>query len=205
MIEIRTMRLSRLQDKGELLLAEADEERRKRAMRFVHREDMLRCLAAGYLLKHFVPGYSGDRLIIGKDGKPFLKEGLPFSISHGGDYILLAWLDGSGGIGADVEPLGHMDLYRPILPYSMSEAEIRFVGDDPANALRIWTRKESLYKSVGTGVKDILELPEVLEDEVEFLGRRVHLTSYIEDAHVFSIACHGYDGIRELAINHITI
>lgn len=71
MIEVRTMKLSAFRDKEEFLYSEASRQRRERASRFIHRDDRLRCLAAGYLMKHCLPGYSEALLHTGVDGKPF--------------------------------------------------------------------------------------------------------------------------------------
>ena len=188
MIEVRAMKLSALRDKEEFLYSEASCRRREKAARFVHTDDRLRCLAAGFLLKHQLPGYAEALLYTGADGKPFLKNGTAFSLSHGGDYIVLAWCEGAEGIGVDVEPIREMEYYRAILPFAMAEREITAVGESGREAVRIWTRKESLYKSVGEGVSDLRELPEVLAERMWFLGKPCLLTSWEEDGHSFSVA-----------------
>ncbi|MBR5109155.1 MAG: 4'-phosphopantetheinyl transferase superfamily protein [Clostridia bacterium] len=188
MIEVRTMKLSTLRDKEKVLYYEADRQRRERASRFIQADDRLRCLAAGILMKRCLPGYSEALLYTGVDGKPFLRGGVPFSLSHGGEYIVLAWCNGVDGIGIDVEPIREMEYYQAIIPCFMTSGEIKAVGESAREAVRVWTRKESLYKCVGEGVTDFRELPEVLEDRVLFGNAMCCLNSWEKDGHMFSVA-----------------
>ena len=191
MIEIYTARLSEIRNKEKYLLETAGRQRKEKALRFLQADDRLRCLAAGYLLKQHLPGYSEEMLRTGKEGKPFLPGGPAFSISHGGDFVVLAVDGSSEGIGVDVEPIREMEYYKTILPYAMTDTEKRTVGEDAKCAVRIWTRKESLYKCVGEGVSDFLELPEVLEDQVFFFGKLCRLHSWEREGHMFSVASRG--------------
>ena len=196
MIEVRTMELSQLCDREARLYSDADAQRRERASRYVHADDRLRCLAAGYLMKHCLPGYSASHLRKGPDGKPFLAGGVPFSLSHGGNYIVLAWCEDApdiAGVGVDVEPVRDMAYYQAILPCFMTAEERSTAGGDAAQAVRIWTRKESLYKCSGEGVSDFLQLPPVHHDRVLFQGKPARLTSWEACGHSFSAALWGSD------------
>ena len=135
-IEVRTIKISDIRDKEKFLLDSVGRQRREKALRFHYADDRLRCLAEGYLMKQYLPGFSEKLIAFGREGKPFLPGGVPFSISHGGNYAVLAWCEGAEGVGVDVEPIRDMEYYRPILPHFMT----------------IWTRKESLYKCVGEGI-----------------------------------------------------
>ena len=205
MIEVRTMKLSGLRDREEYLSREAGSLRREKASRFIREDDRLRCLAVGYMMRRCLPGYSEALLCTGKAGKPFLRDGVPFSISHGGNYIVLAWCAGAEGIGVDAEPIREMEYYQAILPYSMTAKERDAVGGDAGTAVRIWTRKESLYKCVGEGVSDFRELPEVLEDRVLFSGRLCRLKSWEEEDHAFSVALHGSEESMDLMIQPVAL
>ena len=188
MIEVRTVKLSAIRDKEEVLYSEVGRSRRERASRFIRADDRLRCLAAGTLMKRCLPGYSEALYNTGADGKPFLRGGVPFSLSHGGEYIVLAWCEEAEGIGIDVEPVREMEYYRAILPCFMTPGEIRAVGESAWEAVRVWTRKESLYKCIGEGITDFRELPEVLEDRVMFGNAMCCLNSWEKDGHMFSVA-----------------
>lgn len=198
------MELSGLRGREKFLYNEADARRRHKASRYLRADDRLRCLAAGCLMKHCLPDYSEDRLYYGPDGKPFLRDGVSFSISHGGNYVMLAWCDAAEGIGVDVEPIREFEYYRQIIPRTMTAREQKFVGEDAGAAVRIWTRKESLYKCVGEGITDFRELPEVLEDRVVFLGRSCDLLSREKENHFFSVALRGCKEPLYIKIQNLT-
>lgn len=210
MIEIRMMKLSELRGREKSLQSEVDEQRRERASRYLLADDRLRCLAAGCLMKRCLPGYSEDRLFYGVNGKPFLHDSVPFSISHGGNYVALVWCDAAEGVGVDVEAIRGFEYYRPILPWAMTAREQRAVGEDARAAVRIWTRKESLYKCVGEGITDFRELPEVLEDQTLFFGQSCQLLSWEEENHSFSIALRnckktiGHEIVSQSAMNPLS-
>ncbi len=193
MTSIYTIKLSEIQDKEEYLFRCADRSRREKAELFRQKDDRLRCLAAGYLMKHYVPGFSEERLYYGEQGKPFLRGGMPFSISHGGNFIVLTVCRDAESIGVDVENIREIEWYRDILPCSMTENERMFVGDSANRAVFIWTRKESLFKCSGEVITDISDLPEVIQDRVFFCGHPVVLNSRESDNHIFSVAWRGAD------------
>ena len=87
-----------------------------------------------------------------------------------------------------MEPIREMAYYRAILPCFMTSGEIKAVGESARNTVRVWTRKERLYKCVGEGVTDFRELPEVLEDRVLFGNAMCCLNSWEKDGHMFSVA-----------------
>lgn len=205
MTEIRVLKLPEIRGSGEFLYAAVSARRREQASRFIQRDDRLRCLAAGYLMEHCLPDWSEQRFYTGREGKPYLRDGVPFSLSHGGDFVALAWQDGAAGIGIDVEPIREMDYYQNILPNAMTEAEQNAVGVHAATAVRIWTRKESLYKCIGEGFSSFRELPPVLEERVMFLGMPVRFKSWEEEGHSFSVAVRGPDEPIRLVIQTVTI
>ena len=188
MIEVCAMKLSGIRNREEYLYGEADRQRRTKALRFIRADDRLRCLAAGYLMKRCLPGYREELLYTGTNGKPFLRGGPAFSISHGGDYVVLAWDEAAEGVGVDVEPVMEMECYQEILPFYATEDEQKAIGKDARKAVWVWTRKECLYKCVGEGISDVLELPEVLEELVLFQGKSFFLESLEREGHLFSFA-----------------
>ena len=203
--EVYILRLSDLRDQEEYLLDSADCQRKEKALRFIRKDDYLRSLAAGYLMKKYLPGFSEDRLRTGKDGKPFLAGGPAFSISHAGDYVVLAWDGNADGIGVDVEPIREMEYYQPILPFYTTTEEQKAIGNDAQKAVWIWTRKESLYKCVGEGISDFRELPDVLEDQALFSGILCCLRSWKKSGHMFSIAWRGLDKSRKFHVKPVEI
>ena len=140
MISIYTMKLSGIRGKEAALLLSASPRRREKAQRFLREDDRLRCLAAGYLMQHCLSGYAEDRLRTGRDGKLFLTGGPAFSLSHGGEYVILGVTDEAPSIGVDVEPIREMAWYQPILPRFLTVEEQNAVGMQsvaPPSSLRI--------------------------------------------------------------------
>ena len=188
MTKIYAIRVSDIKDKEDLLMNIVGKWRREKAKTFYRLDDRLRSLAVGYLIERYLPGFSADKLSIGKDGKPFLRNGIAFSASHGGDFAVLAWDDVAKGIGVDVEPIKDMDNFEDMLPMYATTREQESVGNNAKKALWLWTRKESLYKCIGEGVTDPSELPEVLADNVCFFGKNCHLATIEKEDHIFSLA-----------------
>ena len=87
----------------------------------------------------------------------------------------------------------YLAYYQAILPCFMTAEERSAAGGDAAQAVRIWTRKESLYKCSGEGISDFLQLPPVLHDRVLFQGKPARLTSWEACGHSFSAALWGSD------------
>lgn len=96
----------------------------------------------------------------GTYGKPFAEvNGLPaavsFSVSHSGQYGLIAYAPG-GRLGVDVEqvvPKRHLD---SLIEAVMGPDERRELGEMRGQArlhqfFRLWTCKEALVKALGTG------------------------------------------------------
>jgi 4'-phosphopantetheinyl transferase len=132
-----------------------DEHERERLSRFRQPEDAARYLAA-HALTRVVLGRCLERspssLIFDRTcrcgalhGKPALAGGGPgFSLSHAGDVVGVAVLDG-GVVGLDVEA---------VRPMSDLAAMARHIGApaEPAAFFLAWTRKEALLKATGDGL-----------------------------------------------------
>jgi len=117
----------------------------------------------------------------GKHGKPYLKgSDFHFSLSHSGEYVVCAYGDES--LGADIQRI--KDSIPNHTNKILSQAEKSYLdslnGKDKNNAFyRIWTRKESLIKWDGRGLK--ISLPEIktvmgnqLTDMVSFEGKNCY-------------------------------
>ena len=127
--------------------------RRELAAAYRQPEDRVRCLAAGWLLEHALPG---SRLLEARDekGKPYL-QGLPgtsISLTHSEAWVACAVHD---------QPVG-VDIERPraadagLAGTFMSPLELeQYAACPQADRLdyfsRLWTAKEAYLKAVGTG------------------------------------------------------
>jgi 4'-phosphopantetheinyl transferase len=82
---------------------------------------------------------------------------IEFSVSHGGDLLVLAFA-GRGPVGVDVEPIeGPEDVPADLVDFTLTAAERLRLREGPAAQrrrifLRHWTGKEAILKALGTGL-----------------------------------------------------
>ena len=133
--------------KGVELLTES---RRARIDRYVRFEDKARCLIAGLLLRR-VCGVTDDfQLTYGAKGKPYLKDGGAFfSISHSGDYVVLATSDSE--VGVDIEKVANYS--DSVAARCFTPQELKWMRSSSCRDTfhRLWTAKESIMKGTGLG------------------------------------------------------
>lgn len=143
------------------------EDERERAGRFRFERDRRRFVAARawlrILLGRYV-GQPGDALpfAYGVKGKPYLKGGPHFSVSHSGELALFAFCGGEE-VGVDVEAVREIDDAEGIVRSHFTPAE-RKRWMATASALRAraffdgWTRQEAIGKALGEGLA-LMESP----------------------------------------------
>lgn len=94
-------------------------------------------------------------------GRPRLASGLvpdrpEFSLSHGGDLVLIGLAPAGAPIGVDVERLPSAmtvgETMNSLHPAERAELAASPGGPSPASFARIWTRKEAYLKAIGTGL-----------------------------------------------------
>ncbi|WP_052434133.1 4'-phosphopantetheinyl transferase family protein [Streptacidiphilus melanogenes] len=91
-------------------------------------------------------------------GRPRLAsaDGPEFSLSHGGDLVLIGLAPQSAPIGVDVERLPGPETVREttatLHPAERTELAAAAGGPSPEAFARIWTRKEAYLKALGTGL-----------------------------------------------------
>jgi len=148
--------------------------RYQKALHFKDEKARLLSVTAGILLWE-VSGIREDEIRYTDSGKPYIPGGPHFSLSHSGDYALLAV--GSSPLGADLEKTDpkHLSVMKRVF----TPEEIAFVGDDPERFTRLWTLKEGLSKAIGLGlfmdfravsVLPALEEKPILYDGVPYCG-----------------------------------
>lgn len=140
------------------------EEEQLRASRIVNPAARSRFLAAHLALRLVLaagglPVFSRHVFERGTHGKPFLPEGPEFSLSHSGDFALIA-VSRHGPVGVDIEQLRTMTLsadWRGTYP-----ALARF-DSAPAGAsererfFQAWTRLEASCKRQGQSLAAVLD------------------------------------------------
>jgi 4'-phosphopantetheinyl transferase len=84
-------------------------------------------------------------------------KAIEFSVTHGGDLLVLAFAD-NPPVGVDVEPIeGLDDVGAELLDFTLTATERQRVLEVPAPQrkrifLRHWTGKEAILKALGTGL-----------------------------------------------------
>jgi 4'-phosphopantetheinyl transferase len=139
--------IQRFRDFYEVGLTFLDEERRAKTLRYCYEDDRLHSLCAGLLLHKYV-GHTTCQ--IGSFGKPYCPGGPCFSISHAGDYTIVAIHDKH--VGVDIEPLRN---FEPNVAKAIcQEPELNWLYEDEPDLrfYQIWTRKESIMKACGHGL-----------------------------------------------------
>ncbi len=181
--ELWLLRLSDLRDDGSggasgLAVGELDADERSRADAFVHEADRVRYAAAHIALRRLLGAATGTparELALVREpcpccgaphGRPALADQyaagggaagggpLHFSLSHGGDLVLIG--TAAVPIGVDVEALpgdaAVDDLASVLHPGERAELDALPADLRVAAFAGIWTRKEAYLKGLGTGL-----------------------------------------------------
>ncbi len=97
-----------------------------------------------------------NKIKINKNGKPFV-AGVFFNISHSNDLVVCAF--DSNEIGIDIEKIKPVDLSN--FHHVFTDRELTFIeeNENPTLAFyKLWVRKESFIKSIGSTIKEMREL-----------------------------------------------
>jgi len=144
----------------ERMLSLVPEPRRSEALRYRHTFGRFACLKsylilAGLLRTGF--GIEEFRMEVGEHGKPFLPDypDIHFNISHCRQAVAVAVSDRP--VGIDVESFRHFG--DGLLDKAMNGSEkaqiLASAAPEEAFAA-FWTRKEAVFKLIGTGITDDL-------------------------------------------------
>lgn len=149
------------------------EKRRSKAEKLYNKNDAILSATAGLMMKKVLGITKDDMLGYGEHGKPYLKNGPFFSISHSRRYSVLAVSENE--VGIDIEM--HETINEQIAKRCFTEEEQEFAKKSTENFQRIWTSKEAVLKYLGTGFsyspKNFSVLP--LSEEHEIFGEKIKL------------------------------
>ena len=151
-----------LYEKG---LAEVSSERAEKVKKYRFDKDRRLSLGAGLLLKYMLTDMGVPAQIhYNEFGKPYLKgKDVHFNISHDGKYALCA--AAHIPVGADVQKLTEYDPRLTEAVFCPDEiVYIENSADKDRAFTRLWTRKESYIKLIGTGMSADLRSFSVLDD-----------------------------------------
>ncbi|MCR5668490.1 MAG: 4'-phosphopantetheinyl transferase superfamily protein [Lachnospiraceae bacterium] len=144
------------------------EERREKALRFVHEEPRKQRLAAGYLLERYLkesgvePPYHYGK---SDGGKPYLLKhpDIEFCISHSGPHVFVAVAEQM--VGLDVECLDRVPPKKKCLAIAerfFTEEDKDFIEDGDREAfLKVWTFKEAVAKGLDIPLVEVMKNTDV--------------------------------------------
>ncbi|MBQ6876930.1 MAG: 4'-phosphopantetheinyl transferase superfamily protein [Oscillospiraceae bacterium] len=147
------------------------EKRKEKAERIINKNEALLSAVSGLMIKKVLGITDDDLIFYNEHGKPFLKKGPFFNVSHSRRYAVLAVSEDE--IGIDVEM--HQNPNERLMERCFTEDEKAFAKLSTEKFLRIWTAKEAVLKFLGTGFsfssKNFSVLP--LSEEHEIKGRKM--------------------------------
>jgi 4'-phosphopantetheinyl transferase len=129
-------------------------------LRFKNRRAALRLL----LGRHLQQSPTSIQYVVGDNGKPYLENScLRFNVSHSGDMAAIA-LGFDCEIGIDIERLNVLSNSADIAADFFTEAERRDIASlsipmRERAILTMWTRKESILKADGIGIRNGVLVP----------------------------------------------
>ena len=150
-------------------------QRREHALRYAHTFGQYCCLKSWLILEEMT-GAVGE-FEYNAHGKPFLKDGPFFSISHCKDGIAVAVDDAP--IGIDIESIRHVT--EDLIERTMNEHERE--GMEDRAFTRLWTRKEAIVKAEGVGIESFEQLQTILDKNREW-----KVESFEKENYIYSIA-----------------
>lgn len=167
--------------------------RYRQAMKYRREEAKKQCIGAGALLLRFVQARE-EEILHGIHGKPFLKGGPAFNLSHAGHYTVLALGDpGMRSVGVDIEE--EREFHRAAAARVCTEEEMQWLESAPDQKKKrftaLWTVKESILKCEGSGFS---EAPKLIDGLAALSGKQV--TAFGHDYRVF---------LKEIGSYHLTL
>lgn len=114
---------------------------------------------------------------ISPGGKPYYNNNSKkFSISHSGNYVIVAFSDYE--IGTDIERPASFDILSVLDYLHPQEAEyIESASNSEEAFFMVWTRKEAYLKAIGKGIIDGLNNENCLQNELSPPGEKWFLHS----------------------------
>lgn len=146
----------------------------------------LQLLAAGLLLRHFLGITEETPLLYTPQGKPYLKHGPCFNLSHSGQFAALAVSDRP--VGLDLQDMTHKTSPHLAARWFTAE-EADWINGQPDRFFHVWTRKESVVKALGLGLAALpMHTFSVLEPTLTIRGITLHFVTEELDGMMLSVA-----------------
>lgn len=134
---------------NELNIDKLSPYRREKFERIIDGESKLQSLTAGLMLDKYI---SSKEIKLNEYGKPYVEGGPFFSLSHSGDYVVLAVSD-ICEVGCDIEKLKDCDFMRMgrVVFTDNELSELKASENMCDKFFEFWTKKESFIKCIGEG------------------------------------------------------
>ncbi len=176
-------------------------ERRAHTQRFYKKEDRLRALAAGHLLRHAL-GKRQNALLKTETGKLYLAEGPSFNLSHSGDFVILGVSEHT--VGVDIERIAPYD--RRVAARCYTQDELLWLEDEQCDSAfyKLWTAKESIMKATGQGFRmppESFSVLPVADGAHTVQGEVWHLKWSTLPDHMLCTACKKDEAINEIILS----
>lgn len=150
------------------LLNQNEKRRAENILIEKNRKMFIKCRSILKLLLSNLVGIKTDNLEIyeGVNGKPYLNQkDVFFNVSHSGDCFVIA-ITHLGPIGIDVEQKNRIMDCSKIKSFLFSESELKLFDcleqeSKQEAMINAWTRKESFFKALGSGLTSPLKELEV--------------------------------------------
>lgn len=173
----------------EFVLNFVSEERKIKVLKFVQEKDQLLSLGAGYLIKKNLPL---EDIVVSRGGKPYIKGGPFFNISHSGEYVIMV-VHKTREVGVDIERINESKL--DAIKYVLSDKEKSVI--DTNTLFLMWSNKESLTKCLSTGIQDIKIVSGLpLEGVRTINGEKYFTRSLIHNNYSLSVTLKGSEPFR---------
>lgn len=168
------------------LFQTVDAQRQEEALRYRHMFGQYCCLRSWEMLRELLQRLGIEHMgewRYNEYGKPYLKEGPYFSISHCKNAIAVAVYEQE--VGIDIESIRKAD--EALVERTMNRVEQEQIAraasaDEAFTAL--WTRKEAVLKMRGTGILD--DLHEVLTTQTDDYTLETNIRT--DKGYIYSIA-----------------
>jgi 4'-phosphopantetheinyl transferase len=134
--------------------------------------------------------------------KPFICNGPEFSISHSGSYVVVGFSETSP-LGVDIEKIVDADL-KALSSY-FHRKEITYLqqkGYSKELFYKIWSRKEALFKAIGIGIVQGLDMVSVLENKINYKG--TWILQDVENIPGYSVAVCVQENDTHIEVKEVT-
>lgn len=182
MVRVFLVRLEDALPLRDRLVEALPSKRKERALRFLRVEDQARSALGTLLILKFA---GKGELLLGENGKPYLKDGRHFNLSHAGQFVGIAISENE--VGLDIEDVNRCDM--KIVPAAFTPEEAKEICDQESCAFA-WTRKEAVAKCTGEGLYRPRSsgLAPLGEGRYEYEGESFFIQSRLFENHVVTVA-----------------